>query len=360
VFDLRDNRIRVLTRSDLFLFSDVHRAMDLAGNPLSEGTLQMFRQYREQPGRADIHFGLHPRNVPVTAGPDRWLAVLAVGEVASLLALWQDLQGRGAFNRFFTLIECLAAEPKLVEPGYRALREDLAGRVWRLIDGAANNAQLATIMFEHPYKMSRGVNGWMVSLNDLELKFRMFELSTRGGVDAMPLLNCFRATSRCAAIESVIILSDPNQPGELMGTRVLAYRIALSQTLDLPLGFDQRLDRTLGTPDPETVAAMRNSILADEASLDWPGWLVTHEYWRQFLLAKYEVLFHAALGRYHREQEAASDRADRAELSEGAYLTLVDDLLRRRQADESRLLLALTQGEWGNFNGAADAAYIYQ
>lgn len=48
VFDLRDNRITVLTRNDLFLFHDVHRAMDLLGNPLSEGTLQMFRQYREE------------------------------------------------------------------------------------------------------------------------------------------------------------------------------------------------------------------------------------------------------------------------------------------------------------------------
>ena len=360
VFDLRDNQIKVLTRSDLFLFPDVHRAMDLSGNPLSEGTLQMFRQYREQPGRADIHFGLHPHNVPVTAGPDRWLAVLAVRDVASHLAVWQDLQGRGTFQRFFTLIERMAAHPKLVEPGYRALREDLTGRVWRLIDGAANNAQLATIMSQHPYRMSRGVSGWMASLNDLELKFMRFELLIRGGGDAMPLLNSLRAENRFKAIDNAIIRLDPDQPAELMGTRVLAYRIALSQTLDLPLGFDQRLDRTLGTPIPGAVAAMRNSILADEATLDWPGWLLDKEDWKQFLLTKYQVLFHAPMGGYYRELEILSDRLDSGELSEGAYLIIVNDVSRRQQVDESRLFLTLTEGEWGNFNGAADVAYIYQ
>lgn len=360
VFDLRDNQIRVLTRSDLFLFPHVHRAMDLSGNPLSEGTLQMFRQYREQPGRADIHFGLHPHNVPVMAGPDRWLSVLAVRDVASHLALWQELQGRGISDRFFTLIEHIAAHPKFVEPGYRALREDLAGRVWHLIDGAANNAQLATIMFEHPYKMSRGVNGWMVSLNDLELRFRMFEQLTKGGGDAMPLLNCLRAESRLAAIEEAIIRADPDQERALMGTRLLAYRIALSQALDLPLGFDQRLDRTLGTPYPDEVAALRNSILAKEAELNWPELLSENEYWRAFLLEKYQVLFHATSEGYHREVEVIEDRNERAELGSAAYLNLLNDVLRRQRADEIRVVLAVTEGEWGNFKGAADVAYIYR
>lgn len=360
VFDLRDNQIRVLTRSDLFLYPDVHRAMDLSGNPLSEGTLQMFRQYREQPGRADIHFGLHPHNVPVTAGPDRWLAVLAVRDVASHLAAWQDLQGRGLFERFFTLIERIATDPKFVEPGYRALREDLADRVWHLIFRAAADQQLATILFEHPYRMSRGVNGLIVSLNDLELRFMMFELHKKGGGDAMPLLNCFRAASRWAAIENAIIMADPDQSGALMGTRVLAYRIALSQALDLPLAFDQRLDRTLGAPNPVSVAALRNGILADEAMLDWPGWLATSEYWREFLLAKYQVLFSATLEGYRRELEVIEERNERAELSSGAYLNLMDDVLSRQQAAEDRLVLTVTEGEWGNFNGAADVAYIYQ
>lgn len=129
VFDLANNRIQVLTRSDLFIYADVHRAMDLSGNPLSQGTLQMLRVYREQPGRSGIHFGLHPHDIPVTAGPDRWLAVLAVRDVPSHLALWQDLQGREIFARFFTLIERVAADPKFVAAGYRALREDLTGRV---------------------------------------------------------------------------------------------------------------------------------------------------------------------------------------------------------------------------------------
>ena len=294
------------------------------------------------------------------ASPDRWLAVLAVRDVPLHLELWQDLQAREVFSGFFTLIERISVDPKLVEPGYRTLREDLARRVWGLIEGAANHEELATIMFNHRYEMNRGVNGWMVSLNDLELKFRMFELHRVGGGDAIPLLNCFRAASRWAAITNAILLFEPHQAPELAGTRILAYRIALSKTLDLPLGFDQRLDRTLGTPSPEAVAAMRNNIIANEALLDWPALLVQEEYWVLFLQAKYSARFQATLGHYDRALEIALDRVSAAELSEGAYLALIDDLSARRRVDEGRLLLALTQGEWTNINGAANAAYIYQ
>ena len=360
VFDLRDNLIRVLTRSDLFLFADVHRAMDLSGNPLLEGTLQMLRRYREQPGCSDIYFGLHPHNALATASSDRWLAVLPFRDVPMHLELWRDLQAREIFGAFFNLIERIAANPQLLAPGYRALREDLAGRVWRLIDGAANNAELATIMFNHRYEMSRGVNGWMVSLNDLELKFMMFELHIRGDSNAMPLLNCFRAISRLAAITNAILLFEPGQAPELAGTRILAYRIALSQTLDLPLGFGERLDRILGTPSPDAVASLRNRTLADEAALDWPAWLVQSEYWQRFLQAKYQVRIQATLTTYDRQLEIVLDRLNSDELSEGAYLDSVNDLSRRRRVDEERLFLALTQGEWANFNGAADAAYIHQ
>ncbi|KAF1011877.1 MAG: hypothetical protein GAK32_00539 [Pseudomonas fluorescens] len=360
VFDLRDNRIKVLTRSDLFLFTDVHRAMDLSGNPLSEGTLQMFRQYREGPGRADVYFGLRTHRPHPIDTPDRWLAALAVSEVPSHLGLWQDLQARDIFGHFFNLLACISADLKFTEVGYRALRQDLTRRVWRLIDGATNHEDLATIMFTHRYEMNRGVNGWMVSLNDLELKFNLFELHLGSGRDAMPFLNCLRAVSRLAAITNTILLLEPDQTPELAGTRILAYRIALSQTLNLPLGFDQRLDRTLGIPRPESVAAMRNRIISGEALLNWPELLLQEAFWRQFLQRKYEVRLQAALGQYDQALELALDRVNNGELNEGTYLAQANDISRRRQVGEYSLLRVLTQGEWANFNGAADASYSYQ
>ena len=79
-----------------------------------------------------------------------------------------------------------------------------------------------------------------------------------------------------------------------------------------------------------------------------------------FLQAKYSARFQATLGHYDQERETVLDRVNSAELSEGGYLTLIDDLSARRQVDEERLLLTLTEGEWTNINGAANPAYIYQ
>ncbi|NVZ72935.1 NEL-type E3 ubiquitin ligase domain-containing protein [Pseudomonas costantinii] len=349
-FDLRDNRISVLTSNDFFIYPSVSRAMNLQGNPLSQATLQLLRRYRERPGLSDIHFGLNTQSASASGQPDRWLAVLPIAEVPWHQSLWEQLRQRPMSEHFFELLARVAAYPPLTTTGYRALREDLARRVWQLIASASHNEQLALTLFQHRFEINRGVDGWLLSLNDLELKFLPVELLSReGDTDAAPLLNYFRALSRFHAIHDIVLRNDANQSWSLASSRILAYRIALSQSLDLPLGFDERLDRTLGVPTVDSAARMRALVIAAEAQNDWPALLAQEEYWVQFLERKYRSRFEAALGQYDRALERALEQVENGTMDEGAYLVLARNVQLSRKRDEETLIAQLTQEEWTDF-----------
>lgn len=348
VFDLRDNRISVLTSHDLFLYPNVSRAMNLRGNPLSPASLQMLRRYREQPGQADIHFGLKPQGPPERAQPDRWLAVLPVSEVPRHQAQWEQLQQHPMAEHFFELLARLGGYPPFITAGYRALREDLTQRVWTLIERATHSEAMSVILFQHRFELHRGVDGWLLTLNGLELKYLALDLLARES-EAAPLLSYFRALGRFNAIHDIVLRADPEQHWGLASCRMLAYRIALSQALDLPLGFTERLDRMLGAPSAESVARMRTLVVAAETQRDWPAQLAQEEHWVTFLMRKYPVRFEAQLGRYDRELEEASERVASGAMDEGTYLTTVARAQTLRQADENRLIAQLTQDAWTVF-----------
>ncbi|MCP1508096.1 hypothetical protein J2Y83_004069 [Pseudomonas marginalis] len=349
-FDLRDNRISVLTSLDLFIFPNVYRAMNLQGNPLSQGSLQVIRRYREVPGQSDIDFGLDTQPTAAPTGSDRWLVVLPFDEVPRYKELWKQLQKRQMAEDFFALLERIAAYPPLVAPGFRALRNDLTYRVWQLIESAIHNEQLAVILFQHRFELNRGVDGWLLSLNALELKFLPIELLARDADgDAAPLLNYFRAMHRFRIIDVIVERSHVTPEPEAQSSIILACRIALAHSLDLPLGFDERLARTMPGPNADFIATTHGFIVAAEADVDWPALFAQEDYWRQFLMRKYHARFDAQLGRYDREMERAQEGVESGEMSEGAYLRRVRQIQVMRTRDEEQLIDQLTREEWTRF-----------
>ncbi|WLH67091.1 NEL-type E3 ubiquitin ligase domain-containing protein [Pseudomonas sp. FP2309] len=350
VFDLRDNRISVLTSHDLYLFANVHRGMNLHGNPLSQGSLQLLRRYRDQPGQSDIYFGLNGDLASARARPDRWLAVLSVSEVPRHQTLWEQLQQRPMSEHFFALLNNIADYPLLTTPGYRALREDLTRRVWQLIESANENELLALTLFQHRFEHHRGADGWLLSLNDLELKFLPIQLLARApGAQAAPVLNCFRAWHRLKAIEAIVLRADPEQSWRLASSRMLACRIALSASLDLPLGFHERLDRALQIPDLGAFATMRQRVMAAHAQHDWPALLAQEEYWVQFLERNHRARFEARLGQYDRELEEALAQVESGEMAEGDYLLRASSVQVSRASAANTLIAQLTGEEWQRF-----------
>lgn len=348
---MRDNQISVLTSGDLFIYPDVHRAMNLQGNPLSEAALQFLRRYREHPDRSDIHFGLSPQADSLAAQADKWLSVLAVNDVARHQELWTQLQQQQMSDRFFELLQHIASEPAFVAVGYRALREEVTRCVWQLIEGALKNELYALALYQHRYEINSGPDGLLVSLQDLALRCLPHQLlASQSDSAAADVLNYFRAQRRLRVMEDLVKLSDRNLTRGLYCSRVLAYRVALAQTLDLPLTWSARLDRRLREPAAGLVDHMYRRVIRQEQQFDWPALLVNEEVWVDFLKLQHRRRFETARAGYDQAADVLMERVRTEVINEGEYNKKMIELGPQMVNANSELVAELTQLEWTAFS----------
>ena len=351
LFDLSDNRLSVLTSSDLFIFPEVWRAMTLQGNPLSEGTKQLLRRYRDRPNCWDITFGLEPLRSEPQAQVDRWLVVLPFQEAAHYKSVWAELQQQQMAQRFFTLLANIAQTPEFTSVAYRSLREALSYRVWRLIEGACQNGRLMDILLKSPmHSLSEGLNGWLLRLNNLELAFYPVQ-RLAGNVEGMgqDFVNYYRARRRYASITEHVARDSHNEGNGRVYEQILGYRIALANTLNLPCALPGRFASPSSVPDHRSVSALRMTLLGEETSMLWPNMLEREGYWVEFLERKYPDDFESTLRQYRRALELATENVSNGVMTDGQYLTYVDTLRIPMEAAKTRLVRRLTRYEWNYF-----------
>ncbi|OIN54113.1 NEL-type E3 ubiquitin ligase domain-containing protein [Pseudomonas costantinii] len=350
-FDLRDNQLTVLTESDLDLGERVHRAMNLHGNQLSQATLQLLGSYRRYPGYQNIDFGLWRDGVFPLPSVERWLVPVPLNEVPLRRAEWSLLVGEQMADRFFDLLWNLSSYPPLIALEHQALRQDVTQRIWLLIDGANHNGRLQQILFQAPMSyMSGGNDGWLLCLNDIELAMWPVQRLAGNIETAGPdFLNYYRALRRLGSIDHHLMREFPQQSSREACARILAYRIALAATLDLPLALSGRFDLASAVPRGESVNELRTRVLREEFGLNWPERVRGEEYWVEFLELKYTARFESFLGHYDRDLERALEQVDSGAMDEGAYLAFVSNIQTLRKADENTLITQLTQEEWTDF-----------
>ena len=374
IFDLRDNLIKVLTAFDLFLNESVHRAMNLHGNALSQATLELLSQYRKRPGYQTIDFGLWRDGASPLPSVERWLVPLLLSEVPRWRTEWSLLAGEQMADRFFDLLWCLSSSPLLVAPEHQALRQTVTQRVWQVIEGANHNGRLKQVLFQAPlHFMSGGIDGWLLCLNDIELVMLPIQMLAENVEAAGPdFVNYYRALRRLDSIDYHLLRAFPGQSNREACARILAYRIALAASLDLPVALPGRFVAAAAIPNAESVNELRERIVREELRFNWPETLAGKEYWVDFLERKYPQRFHAALKQYQRalelatvevgksepvtdnvgNPEPATDKVDNRGMNEGAYKNyseILAALMRKAKAD---LIAELTLKEWTDFVSA--------
>lgn len=350
-FDLRDNAIKVLTLSDLFLHETVHRAMNLRGNDLSPGTLQRLSNYRRRPGYQDIYFGLWGNGEFPLPSVERWLVAVPLNEMAQWRGEWELLAGERMADRFFNLLWHLSSYPPLIAPEHQALRQDLTQRVWNLIEAANHNGRLRRILFEEPLNdMSAGIDGWLLSLNDLELAMLPVQMLSGNVANAGPdFINYYRALRRLAAIRYYVQGALELPTDREICVHILVYRLALAVSLDLPLALPGRFGIATAVPDADSVNELRRRILRDESQFNWPAKLEDEEYWVAFLERKYSQRFEAALKQFHRALELATAKVGTGEMNEAEYKNYIETLAVPMNNAKTGLVRELTRSEWMAF-----------
>lgn len=349
--DLRDNRIETLAETDLSIYPEVHRGINLRGNPLSAEARQLLRRIGERQGRADVGFGLWEPDASLDQRADRWLALLPPAQVRRRERDWALLQAQPMANDFFELLGIIAQFPRFVEPEYRVLRETLTRRAWGLIDEAVFYNGIERIAYLPCYRtLSGGIDGALLCLHDLELHLLAPQILATDPQRAGPgFIRYLRALSRLEALDRQLAERFPTINIKEACTRILSYRIALAVSLDLPRVLPGRFDGPIKGLDAQSVTSVRQSILRDEQRMNWPVPLHKEPYWVAFLQRKYEDRFASWLKGYNRPLEIADGKVSSGLMTEGAYLNYISVLQAVRHTAEARLIEQLTLQEWNNF-----------
>lgn len=354
VFDVRDNQIRELGEHDLYIYENVHRALDLSGNDLSQDTYELLASYRRRPNYHAVDFGLSVHSPLPKPFIDRWLPPLPLSEVPLRRVAWAALSFQQMADRFFNVLWNISAFRPLTAPEHSELRGDITRRVWGLIDNALSDGRLRQMLFDSPLNYrTGGIDGWLLCINDLELQMLPVQMLAGDVQSAGPdFINFYRAQSRLASITQRVLLgfsASGNATIREICRHIFDYRMALAETLDLPMPFHQRFDVPAVSPGPFSTNRLRNLILAEEREFNWPDLLKGAEHWIEFLELKYPSHFKAALHYYDVRMTNMSRFLDRESLPEGHYVKLLDALKGPREEDRKRVIERLTQLEWASF-----------
>ena len=359
--DLRDNRIGELTQFGLALPHAVLRAMDLAGNPLSDQTWDLLRSYHADPDHRDANFGVINRYEPRPANPEHWLADIPGSALADRRALWNRVKSQSTqMSGFFDLIERIGSHPHFNEVSYRPLREDLGRCVWDLLEGADASAQFALNLHGEPYEPGLSINRLVLILGSIALSTQPFRIATGRRPEALwDALVLFRTEARLEVLKNNLRETGLYQQEHLLSSRELAYQIALADLFVMPSRFRQRMDRNTPELSTQDIESMRRVLTLADARTHIeillsavPG---RRDFWENLLRDRFEGAFATRLRSMHTALEALDEQVSDGTLNEHQYLLQANVLKVSLEEQERALIDELTQREWLAFTGRAPA-----
>ncbi|AZE89073.1 NEL-type E3 ubiquitin ligase domain-containing protein [Pseudomonas orientalis] len=276
-----------------------------------------------------------------------WLAQSPADLAASRRQLWQQLAQEPGHERFFHLLERLRDTDE-----YRFAGADLTRRVWRVIEAAADSAQMREPLFVAAETHGTCIDGRILTFSSMEVL--VFEA---GVLNQIPTSNLRLKGQRLLALsrqlfrlDQVDTLAERNAVGRDRAEVRLEYRIGMTRGwpdgLELP---GQPTYMSFGRPiSGQVLTDARNLVLTAEASDRFYESLVARDYWINYLQERYPDEFEALQSDAARRHEAVEDEyADRqpGTDSQQRYDAAITQLEFDRGSARARLLLDLSRRE---------------
>lgn len=347
-FDLSDNQIIDLDDMDLFIYPEVHQAINLRGNPLSPHTRRFLRQAHERWRHSEAHFGLW-ESTSIDRQSIRWLALLPAEDVATHQGYWSTLQERPMADSFFELLARISEFPGFNELKHRDMRETITKRVWGLIEHAQDLEGRQIISLESSYaSLNGGIDGWLLCLHRVELEMLPLQILYEDTQTAgARLIRYYRAMHRLEFMDHQIALRFESQGMMEIYKQNLLHRIALAPSLDLPQTLPRGFDTVVA--DANSVNALRAAVYRSEASTDWPEVLLREAHWVQFIERKYAAQLAFKLRRFSALSDSAVEQLESGVIIEGQYEKRYKELSQAMASARNNRIRAFTYEEWTAF-----------
>lgn len=341
--DLRDNRITSIPGGFYRAPAWVSSCIRLEGNPLGRVDAQRLQAFMRDHGwAADVE-----EAIGVSTARQRWLDAADSLERIDQAAMWDELEVYDGCDDFFSLLIRL-----LQTADYQQHREALATRVFTMLRAMCEHETLRQELFAQASLPVTCQDSASLSFSGLELRMLVWRarVDAAAGGEQAAFLRLGRQLWRLDEVDRIAQRdyesrraagADPDQIEV-----VLAYRVGLRATLDLPAQPSDMLFAEVAGLDQARLDQARNDVLANETTERLSQALVERDFWREHLLQANGARFESLDVTFHARVEALMNASD--SLPEGRYLEEMNQVQAEREVARRALMLRLSRQAIGD------------
>ncbi|WP_093219325.1 NEL-type E3 ubiquitin ligase domain-containing protein [Pseudomonas vancouverensis] len=254
-------------------------------------------------------------------------------------ATWDSLKDEEGSQDFFHLLSQLRHTRDFISD-----RAGLTRRVWQVLEAAQSSTDLRKDLFLISERGYTCGDGRILRFSDLEVKVFEFNAlrSVAPGQEGRELFKLSRNLFRLGKVEEIAKVQAERPPKKDPAEVRLAYRIGLTERLELPAQPDSMLYQGVSGVTSRDLDAAYTTVTNAENSREFVDEIVRREYWIDYLKRKYPDEY-AALAT--RQAEAADALESRYPDFSDAYLREVDELNSAKNTESLNLAVQLTGRE---------------
>lgn len=346
--DLRDNRIHSLPERFYRAPQWIRRIILLAGNPLSEAHSVRLRAALPQEASLLLQ---QPNVRDFAPARQRWLDAMGSPRRPELSSHWELMETEPGAGDFYHLLGRL-----LDSADFRQNPQYLAGRVFRMLEAMHGNASLREQIFSQVSRDLTCQDSAALAFSNLEVSLLAWRarLNAASGAEEQALMHLGQQLWRLDEVDR-IALEDIRQrragggnPDEI--EVVLAYRLALRETLDLPLEPSDMLFAEVAGLTPQRISAAREQVLARENPDSLAQSIVDQSFWQEHLQQTERSRLEALDAPYHARIARLMDSDT---VPEGERVAQMEAAHTSRQWARRSLMLELTLAILNNDSSSA-------
>ena len=337
--DLRDNDIAQLPG---WLFTQTRQraeVINLRHNPLDSRSQQLLSNFRNSVGVGMGFIEDDIARLNEQRARELWLTQDGARGLAEKELAWKGLNDEPGSDGLFKLLAELGGTADSMQ-----VREDMARRVWRVLEAAAADVKLREEIFERAGTPLNCDDAAAVSFSNLEVLVEVNEatrLLEGGQMNAKSLLRLGKGLFRLEQLEGMARAHSNEHPLSDPLEVSLAYRTGLVDQFYLPGQPRHMRFSRLGGVTPQALSNAESRLRAAELSPALQKFLVELPFWVGYLKRTFSRGFEQVNEPYDQRLQAVFDQG--LTLDDASYRDQMNEVLREQRLAEQAELERLTE-----------------
>ncbi|QXH44154.1 hypothetical protein KSS93_14725 [Pseudomonas xanthosomatis] len=338
IADLRENHITTLPerffQTPLWITSSIL----LEQNPLNTETSLRFEQYMRTHWGGNLGAGAAPESAR-----QGWLRAMGDAARAEQGGDWDALEAEEGSGDFMGLLGRLQDTSD-----FRRRPAALAERVFCMLDAMRAHTSLREALFEQARQVLTCQDSAALSFSNLELRMLVWQAQADAGTggEQAALLHLGRQLWRLDRVQAIALEDIAARQAEGRDADqievVLAYRIGLRESLDLPAQPGDMTFAEVANVGAEQLEQARAQVLAAQTPERLAESLVDREFWQTWLERSQAEPLAALDEPYQQRLEALLEQAQDGPGGEGEAMERMNSVRDEREAARRALMLQMT------------------